>query len=147
MDPVGGIPAGNINTLSQIGISTGSYTNGAKLFIDENKLSEALTKKPDEVMALFTNRAGGFGVGERAYQELNSAIKNLSSRAGNPGSLIDNSSMAKRIKQMDTEINKWQDRLIRIEDRYWKQFTAMEKALNQMNQQSVWMQQNMFGGM
>jgi flagellar hook-associated protein 2 len=48
---------------------------------------------------------------------------------------------------MNDDISKWQDRLTRVEDRYWNQFSAMEKAMNQMNQQSVWMQQNMFGGM
>ncbi|WP_269078948.1 flagellar filament capping protein FliD [Planococcus halocryophilus] len=47
---------------------------------------------------------------------------------------------------MDTEISRWQDRLTSIEDRYWKQFTAMEKALSKMNSQSTWMQQSLFGG-
>ena len=29
--------------------------------------------------------------------------------------------------------------LMRREERYWSQFTAMEKALEKMNQQSVWL--------
>ncbi len=29
--------------------------------------------------------------------------------------------------------------LMKREERYWNQFTAMEKALEQMNQQSVWL--------
>ena len=48
---------------------------------------------------------------------------------------------------MNDEISRWEDRMKRLEDRYWKQFTAMEKALSQMNSQSMWMQQSMFGGM
>ena len=147
MDPVEGIANGNINMLSQIGISTGDYKEGGKLFIDEEKLKDALMNKPDEVIQLFTNRTGGLGIGERVYQELNSAVKNLSNRAGSPGSFIDNSTISKRLDQMTKEIDRWQDRLVKVEDRYWRQFSAMEKALNQMNQQSVWMQQNMFGGM
>lgn len=147
MNPVEGISAGNINLLSQIGISTGHYSEGARLNIDEDKLKKALADKPDEVMQLFTNKTGGLGIGDRVYEELNEAIKNLGNRAGNPGSTIDNSVITKKIKEMNEEISKWQDRLIRIEDRHWKQFSAMEKAMNQMNQQSVWMQQNMFGGM
>ncbi|AQU77972.1 flagellar filament capping protein FliD [Planococcus faecalis] len=147
MDKVSGIADGNINHLSQIGINTGSYTEGGKLFIDEKKLSEALANKPDEVMALFTTRdAAGNGVGVRVYDTLNAVVKNLSAKAGSASVSIDNSTLAKNIKQMDEEISRWQDRLTRIEDRYWKQFTAMEKALSQVNSQSTWMQQSLFGG-
>ncbi|MGB3259862.1 flagellar filament capping protein FliD [Paenisporosarcina sp.] len=147
MDEVEGIAPGNISLLSQIGISTGHYSEGARLNINEDKLKKALADKPDEVMQLFTNKTGGLGIGDRVYNELNSAIKSLGNRAGNPGSAIDNSVITKKIKQMNEDISKWQDRLTRVEDRYWKQFSAMEKAMNQMNQQSSWMQQNMFGGM
>lgn len=147
MDTVSGIADGNINHLSQIGINTGSYTEGGKLFIDDKKLSEALANKPEEVMALFTTRdAAGNGVGARVYDTLNDIVKNLSAKAGSSSSSIDNSSFSKKIKQMDEEISRWQDRLTRVEDRYWKQFTAMEKALSMMNSQSTWMQQSLFGG-
>lgn len=146
MDEVSSAADGNLNLLSQIGINTGAYTEGGKLFIVEAKLSEALTNKPDEVMALFTTRdAAGDGVGARVYDTLNNIVKNLSEKAGSSGS-TDNSTLSKKIKQMNDEISRWQDRLTRVEDRYWKQFTAMEKALSQMNSQSAWMQQNMFGG-
>ena len=147
MDKVSSVADGNINLLSQIGINTGAYTEGGKLFIDEKKLSEALTNKPDEVMALFTNRdAAGDGIGARVYDTLNAVVKNLSEKAGSTSSSVDNSTLSKKIKEMNEEISRWQDRLTRVEDRYWKQFTAMEKALSQMNSQSAWMQQNMFGG-
>lgn len=150
MDPVQGIAAGNINLLSQIGINTGNYRDGGKLFIDEDKLNAAFTNKPDEVMKLFTNKdaAGvGLGVGDKVYQKLNEIVKNLSTQAGSPSSSVDNSTLSQKIKQMNDEITRWQSRLVGIEDRYWRQFTAMEKALSQMNSQSTWMQQNMFGGM
>ncbi|WP_084243352.1 flagellar filament capping protein FliD [Planomicrobium okeanokoites] len=138
---------GNINTLSQIGITTGSFTNGGKLFIDEAKLQKALADKPDEVMNLFTKKTGDLGIAERVYQGLGDAVKSLGARAGNPGSFIDNSTLSKSIKRMEDDISNWQDKLSRIENRYWNQFAAMEKAMNQMNSQSMWMQQNMFGGM
>ncbi|TWT04483.1 flagellar cap protein [Planococcus sp. CPCC 101016] len=147
MDKVSSVADGNLNLLSQIGINTGAYTEGGKLFIDEAKLSEALKNKPDEVMALFTTRdASGNGVGARVYDTLNNIVKNLSTKAGSSSSSVDNSTLSKKIRQMNDEISRWQDRLLRVEDRYWKQFTAMEKALSQMNSQSAWMQQNMFGG-
>lgn len=148
MDSVQGIANGEVQLLSEIGINTGDYREGGKLFIDETKLKQALKDKPDEVMNLFTkNDASGSGIGERFYKELQTSVKRLGDRAGTPGILVDNSILSKRIREMNDEISTWQDRLIRIEDRYWRQFSAMEKAMNQMNQQSLWMQQNMFGGM
>lgn len=148
MDKVGGIGDGSINLLSQIGISTGDYREGGKLFINEDKLRTALSEKPDEVMNLFTVRSeAGDGIGARVYDKLNDIVKNLSTQAGSLGSPVDNSTMSKKLRRMETEITRWQDRLTSIEDRYWSQFTAMEKALSKMNSQSAWMQQNMFGGM
>ncbi|MFP3324096.1 flagellar filament capping protein FliD [Planococcus sp. SIMBA_160] len=148
MDSVGGAGAGNFNMLSQIGINTGDYQDGGKLFIDEDKLKAALTEKPDEVMNLFTVRsAAGDGIGARVYDTLNDVVKKLSTQAGSPASSVDNSTMSQKLRRMETEITRWQDRLTSIEDRYWSQFTAMEKALSKMNSQSAWMQQNMFGGM
>lgn len=147
MDKVSGLPDGNLNHLSQIGINTGSYTEGGKLFIDDKKLTEALANKPEEVMALFTTRdAAGNGVGARVYDTLNDIVKKLSAKAGSSSSSVDNSTLSQKLKRMDTEISRWQDRLTSIEDRYWKQFTAMEKALSKMNSQSTWMQQSLFGG-
>ncbi|WP_253183192.1 flagellar filament capping protein FliD [Planococcus maritimus] len=148
MDSVGGAGTGNLNMLSQIGINTGNYQEGGKLFIDEDKLKAALTEKPDEVMNLFTVRSeAGDGIGARVYDTLNEVVKKLSAQAGSPASAVDNSTMSQKLRRMETEITRWQDRLTSIEDRYWSQFTAMEKALSKMNSQSAWMQQNMFGGM
>ena len=97
-------------------------------------------------MQLFTAKTGATGVAERVYKEVNDSVKKLSSRAGAPNSLTDNSALTQRLKSMDLQIRTWQDRLVGIEDRYWKQFSAMESAMNQMNQQSSWIQQNMMGG-
>src|SRR5690606_8304511 len=133
------------NMLSQIGINTGTWSEGGKLFTDEDKLKEALTDKPDQVMALFTNRVDdkNVGVGGRVYAALNNVVKNLSDKAGSPTGLVDNSHITKYINQMDEEISRWQTRLEKIEDRYWKQFTAMEKAISQMNSQSSWISQSL----
>jgi len=144
MDPVNGI--GDIKLLSQIGISTGNYLDGGKLTIDESKLTEALKKNPEEVIQLFTNKdSDNLGVMERVYKELNTTIKSLSDRAGSGSSLADNSTISKRIRQLSEEIADWQERLIKIENRYWSQFTAMEKAFNQLNQQSAYLL-SFFGG-
>lgn len=146
MSQVTGLTPGTVSLSSDIGINTAKY-EGGKLFIDEEKLKGALRDNPEEVMQLFTNKTGGTGIGERVYTEINNIIKRLGERAGSPSYSVDNSVISNRIKQMEKQVERWEDRLTRIEDRYWKQFTAMEKALSQMNSQSAWMQQNMFGGM
>lgn len=147
MDPVQGIAPGNINMLTQIGISTGNFREGGRLNINEDKLKEALRNNPEEVMVLFTNKEGGLGISDRVYKELNTAVRSISSRAGNPAHSTDNSILSRRINQMNEQIRQQEARLLDVENRYWRQFTAMERAMNQMNQQSMWMQLNMFGGM
>lgn len=145
MTPVNGIPAGELSMLSEIGINTGSYRDGGKLFIDEAKLKEAISQKPEEVMNLFTK--GDAGIGDRIYEKVNEGIDRLGKKAGTPGVLVDNSFLSKRLDSINQQMDRWEDKLGSIEDRYWKQFTALETAMDKMNQQSMWVQQNLLGGM
>jgi flagellar hook-associated protein 2 len=153
-EPVEGINTGELRQLAEIGITTGDYRSDGKLYLDETKLRKALTDKPEEVMNLFTKTAevegstSQMGLGRRIYEDLNAAIKKITQKAGYPGTtLSDQSTLGKSITQIGEQMFRWEDRLGRIENRYWRQFTAMEKALDKMNQQSAWMSQNMFGGM
>lgn len=161
-DPVKGIPNGEINMLSQIGITTSKdWRLGGMLEIDEDKLRQALTEKPDEVRNLFTQRAedGTVGVNEkesdymglgfRIQANLNDTINKLRSKAGMSGSTAstDQSNLGKQLSRFDDQIIRFERRLSMVEDRYWRQFTAMEKAMAQMNSQSAWMMETMFGGM
>ncbi|MFK3961030.1 flagellar filament capping protein FliD [Guptibacillus hwajinpoensis] len=145
MSPVSGIPAGELSMLSQIGINTGAYQDGGKLFIDEAKLKSALEQKPDQVMNLFTS--GTDGIGDRLYDTVNKGIDQLGKKAGTPGTLVDSSFLSTRLKDLDEQMRNWEDKLISVEDRYWKQFSALETAMSQLNQQSAWVQQNLLGGM
>lgn len=56
------------------------------------------------------------------------------------------SMLDKDADNLNKRITRMNDSLIRVEDRYWKQFTAMEKALQQMNSQSMWLFQQFGGG-
>jgi flagellar hook-associated protein 2 len=141
-----GLPPTQLTLLSEIGISTGSYQNRGKLFINETKLIKALAEKPEEVMELFTGKNGVDGIGNKLYDKVNNHINRLSDKAGSPkGTLVDNSTISKKLRDLDTRIDTFEDRLIQVEDRYWSQFSAMESALNELNAQSAWMMSNMFG--
>lgn len=48
------VGTGSYSSLSAIGITTGLYSEGGKLYIDEAKLRQALTEDPEAVSRLFT---------------------------------------------------------------------------------------------
>ena len=52
----------------------------------------------------------------------------------------------KNIGQLEDRIDTINYYLVKREARYWQQFTAMEKAINQMNQQSAWLMEQFGGG-
>lgn len=132
---VSGIPSGQIKMLSQLGISTKYMATDGKLEIDETKLKEAIANNPDEVAKLFT---ADDGIATRVYDELNKTVDKLNKKAGRPDTAanIDSSSLGNSIKDLTTQMSSWEDKLETIEERYWKQFTAMEKAISDMNNQS-----------
>lgn len=134
------------DTLADIGIKTSSDYMSAKLVVDENKLRETLQNDPDAVMNLLTNSAdtyGEKGIAQRLYDDVNYGMQQIIDKAGSTSefSLVDNSFIGKEIKDIDNRINNWEERLLKIEDRYWRQFTAMEKAIQKMNSQSMWLMQ------
>lgn len=140
------------STLGSIGIATRDYKEFGKLHIDENKLREALNNDLEGVVSLF-NQSGEVenekGIAVRLYDAVSRGITRLSEKAGSSAGLTtyDNSYIGERIRDMDKRIESMEDYLVRVEDRYWRQFTAMEKALDQMNSQSMWLsQQLMFWG-
>ncbi len=140
------------DTLAEIGITTSSNYMSGKLVVDEEKLKEALQENPEGVMNLFTYSSDNYeemGIAQRLYEDVNYAMNRIIDKAGSNTdfSLVDNSFIGKRIKQIDERIDTMEERLRQIEDRYWRQFTAMEKAIQQMNSQSMWlmMQFGMYG--
>jgi flagellar hook-associated protein 2 len=148
---------GDFNSLRDIGITTAqgsaAYQDNGKLYIDEKKLREAIRNNGDKVMKIFTNTSAATGetkfnesgVAQRLYDQLDGVIKQISEKAGSTGVLSDNSIIGKSINNINDEIAKWEDRLKQIEDRYWRQFTAMENALQKLNAQSSWLAQQLGG--
>ena len=48
---------------------------------------------------------------------------------------------------MDKQIERFQERMETIESRYWKQFTAMEQAMQRANAQASQLMNALGGGM
>ncbi len=142
---------GDSNSLANIGITTTSDYTSAKLVIDEEKLREAIESDPEGIMDLFTKskdagESDEIGIAVQLYENVNNAMSSISTKAGSDSeySLVDNSFIGKEITEIDERIEKMNDRLDEIENRYYSQFTAMEEAIQKMNTQSSWLTQ-MFG--
>ncbi|WP_126428724.1 flagellar hook-associated protein 2 [Brevibacillus marinus] len=143
------------DTLAEIGIGgppTGKYAymENGKLYIDEEKLRKAISENGDAVAKLFANysdhddpatRYKETGIAQRLYDELKKTMDEVTKKAGSSTAVFDDSVIGKAIRDIDDEIDRWEDRLQQIEDRYWKQFTAMEQALTRYNSQSTWFAQ------
>lgn len=148
---IDGLPTGAAKSLSEIGISTsliagssvsGSYLDNGKIYLDEAKLKKAITDKPDEVMALFNANDGnastdsGDGLAVRLYDRANALMDSITSKAGATTSPDTTYVMGKNIKDINTRIDNLTTRLDTLQTRYYKQFTAMETYISQMQAQS-----------
>lgn len=145
------------DTLTEIGIGgppTGKYAymENGKLYIDEAKLRESIRNNGQEVIKLFTNFSSNAdpdikykesGIAERLYDELSKTISEVTKKAGSSSMYFDDSVIGRNIQRIDDEIDRWEDRLQKLEDRYWKQFTAMEQAMARTSSQSSWFAQLM----
>jgi len=133
-------------TLSAIGITTGPYYENGKLELsDETKLRDALAEDPEAVIALFTANGtnqpdrADMGIAERLYGDLNTSLNKMKEKAGLDLGLKDNSFLTKQLDQYDKDILRWTDRLTNIEARFYRQFTAMERAISMYNSQSTYL--------
>jgi flagellar hook-associated protein 2 len=53
--------------------------------------------------------------------------------------------IGRELVMVDKNISRFEERLKMVEDRLWRQFTAMEKAIQRANDQSLYLMQQ-FGG-
>jgi flagellar hook-associated protein 2 len=139
-------------TLSSIGIETGLYTEKGKLYLsDEAKLRKALEKDPEAVTALFTANGGedsngsDIGIAERMYKTFENALEEIKEQTGLSSVLNDDTLLGKKMYALGVQIDRYNSRLADIENRYYRQFTAMEQAINKMNAQSASLAQQLGG--
>ena len=147
--PISGL-TGEYNTLSSIGVTTGLYSEGGKLHLDETKLRKALENDPDVLSKIFKTSSdvrANQGVAVRMYDTLKTTLDKIVAAGGASSTITaDNSStLAKQIISYNRSLDTMNNRLNDIEKRYYKQFSAMETALSKMSQQSSWIAQQ-FGG-
>jgi flagellar hook-associated protein 2 len=140
------------NSLSSIGISSRSYQDKGKLYVDETKLREAIQADPDAVEKLFSQLGdaskGTSGIINQISVTLQDGIKELTNKAGYTGNnQYDQSIIGKLLSNTETDITRQTVKLQRKEEQYYRQFAAMEQAMSRLNSQSSWLSQQMGGGM
>ena len=137
--------------LAEIGITTSSnYLDGGKLKIDPDKLKAAISKDPNAVYELFAKdgtKADSKGLARRLRETIKDTMSNIEKRAGKASSVSNTFTLGRNLNNIDNQINRFEDRLIQVEDRYWRQFTAMEKAIQRSNEQAMYLMQQFGGGM
>ena len=131
-------------SLYSMGIRTTGYQNNGKLEINEDTLDKVLEEKGAEIKALFTDENG---LGNSMNTLIESYVKTSGSQ-GSRGILVEaagiestrsaeENNINDSIKRSNKMIETLKRRLESQESNLWKQFTAMESALNQLNSQSA----------
>ena len=93
-----------------------------------DKLMKALNEDPDKVASFFSQLT------QNLYTELDAKMK--STTMSSAYKVYNDKEMASEYSDYTKQIKKWDEKLHDMEDRYFKQFTAMEKALAQLNSSS-----------
>ncbi|MBD7943029.1 flagellar filament capping protein FliD [Psychrobacillus sp. Sa2BUA9] len=137
-----------IDTLAEMGITTSNiYSDGGKLVINDEKLRKALTENPDQVVKTITSSGtkteteDSRGIVKRLRDSMKDLTTNIETKAGKASSTDQQYSIGKSLIDTNTRITNFQRRLEDMEARYWKQFTAMETAINKANSQSGYLSQ------
>ena len=137
--------------LRKMGISSSYSTSDGSMTItlDEQKLRDMLDSDPDAVANVFTKSmdsgASSNGIMQSmkntldTYGRTTGATKGiLVEQAGTPLASLSllNNAWQKEIDKINSDIEKWQDKLSAQVDRYTSQFSRLEQLINQMNSQS-----------
>lgn len=124
------------------------------------KSPNSTKKESDMTNAELTDKRNNTGFFGRIYDEFASGMQSMIEKAGTSGNdtlyrkvksniLMDfvtsgsQSMIGKQLATINKTIDDENRRLTTIEDKYWSQFGAMEKAISEMNQQSGWIGQQM----
>ncbi|KWX75863.1 flagellar filament capping protein FliD [Paenibacillus jilunlii] len=145
------LPDGSKINMTQIGITTGKYSENGKLVLDETKLRAALDADPEKVSAIFgqtdystkTDYTPKDGLFNRLKKIDNVALASMYEKAGTSQVSSDlttafmvSSQMGDQLRDFETKIADLNKRLTMKETQYYKQFTAMETAMNKYNSTS-----------
>lgn len=134
--------SGSSITLASIGITTKNYDEKGKLYIDDDKLKQALQDKPTEVLNLFTQQSTSYsgtvtvrkmssqaqqrrykeeGISYRFYDIIQKNISTIGDSSGNKGLLLEKAGVEDDTTYDDNtltdQMNDYKDRIEKEQDR------------------------------
>jgi flagellar hook-associated protein 2 len=126
-------------SLASFGIKSVDYTEKGLLHVDgdkddalanseEDKLMKALSENPEAVMEVFNEFAS------KLYSTMTDQMK--SSAISSALTFYNDKEIKDTIEDYQESLKYQEKRLTKLESRYYKQFTAMEKMMSQLNSQS-----------
>ena len=131
---------GKTYSLANLGITTGKdYKEYGMLHIkgdeddtdyadSENTLQSMINSDPDIVMEVMS------GIASNLYNNINKKISTTTTMKS-ALSFYNDKEMTKQMTQYKKDIKSWETKLSDMEDRYYKQFSAMETALSKLQSQ------------
>lgn len=131
-------------TLASLGIVTGDYSENGKLHImgdaddplyasETNKLKDTLESNPEILSQLFVGDKDNQGLGTQLYSSLTKAMGH--SETSHSLTFYDDITLDDKIDDKEDEIDKWTEKLQKLEDKYYDQFAAMESAMAKLQSQ------------
>lgn len=126
-------------SLASFGIGSPLYTEKGLLHIDgdqedalrsgnSDKLKKAINQDPEAVMTVITTLTSNLYNGLKDKMKTNSMSSSMT--------FYNDKQMTKDLDNYKKELKKMEDKLADMEDKYYKQFSAMETALSKLNSQS-----------
>jgi flagellar hook-associated protein 2 len=137
---------GGNTSLRDIGITTGSWYEYGKLYLNEDKLRAAISEDPDRVRDLFTANGATDkekGIARKLTSVLDRQMERITDTAGKASIPYDQSFLGNRIREYESRLADMEERLIRYEEQQWRKFSAMETALGKLYAQSDWLYQQL----
>lgn len=144
--------------LREAGITV-NYSNGlSTLEFNEDKFRAALNNDPDKVRDAFTSSVESGAKSNGLMQALKQPLDIYGKTEGGKGVLVEkagsplapstmyNNTIQKELNNIDSEIERWQDKMENQIDHYTSQFSRLEQLIQQMNSQSSYFSQLMAGG-
>lgn len=130
------VEGSDIRSISQLGVTT-TDDKTSRLAFDSSKLLDEFAKDPENVINFFNQKVGDTDTG--FVSRLNDRIDGyISSKDGLIKSK--NESFDRSLKDINKRIESFNERMVRKEEYYKRQFAALDSAMMQAESQMEWLQ-------
>jgi flagellar hook-associated protein 2 len=124
--------------LGKIGLASTSWKDQGRITLNEEKLKAAVNEDADAVIELFIGNDTTEGIGtklNKSFKTMSESIKDVKTYNSYYNDVVD----TEKTKAVSERITALQEKYETMEKMYYNKFTAMEKMMSQLNNQSNWL--------